>query len=194
MRLLFTITLLFILSNTTWSQDSMGKLNTKDSVFSTRKHIPSTATKRSAMIPGWGQIYNKQYWKLPLVYGLLAVPAATYVYNNDMYAKTKFAYEARFKETNGDPSDVSKIDPLIKNLSASSLQSYRNIFRKDRDYSIMWMVLAWGINVVDATVSGHLKEFDISNDLSLKVQPHFQPQFQQTGISLQFHLKNHSIR
>jgi hypothetical protein len=58
----------------------------------------------------------------------------------------------------------------------------------------MWMVLAWGINVVDATVSGHLKEFDISNDLSLKVQPHFQPQFQQTGISLQFHLKNHSIR
>jgi hypothetical protein len=194
MRLLFTITLLFILSTTTWSQDSMGKLNTKDSIFSTHQHIPSTATKRSALIPGWGQIYNKQYWKLPLVYGLLAVPAATYVYNNDMYAKTKFAYEARFKETNGDPSDVSKIDPLIKNLSASSLQSYRNIFRKDRDYSIMWMVLAWGINVVDATVSGHLKEFDISNDLSMKVQPHFQPQFQQTGISFQFQLKNHSTR
>jgi len=194
MRLLLTITLLFILSTTSWSQDSTRMMKTKDSVFSIRKHVPSTATKRSALIPGWGQIYNKQYWKLPLVYGLLAVPAATYVYNNDMYAKTKFAYEARFKETNGDPSDVSKIDPLIKNLSASSLQSYRNIFRKDRDYSIMWMVLAWGINVVDATVSGHLKEFDISNDLSMKVQPHFQPQFQQTGISFKFQLKNHSTR
>ena len=158
------------------------------------KIIPRQATLKSLMIPGWGQIYNKQYWKLPLVYGLLAVPAATYVYNNDMYTKTKFAYEARFKETNGDPSDVSKIDPLLKNLSASSLQSYRNIFRKDRDYSIMWMVLAWGINVVDATVSGHLKEFDISNDLSMKIQPHYQPQYQQTGISFQFQLKNHSSR
>jgi hypothetical protein len=193
MRLFITITLLFILS-TTWSQDSTRKINPKDTLFLSQRHIPSKATKRSAMIPGWGQIYNKQYWKLPLVYGLLAVPAATFVYNNDMYTKTKFAYEARFKEANGDASDVNKIDPLLKNLTASSLQSYRNIFRKDRDYSIMWMVLAWGINVVDATVSGHLKEFDISNDLSMKVQPHFQPQLQQTGISFQFQLKNHSTR
>jgi hypothetical protein len=111
-----------------------------------------------------------------------------------MYKKTKFAYEAKFKEAAGDASDVAKIDPLLKNLSASSLQSYRNIFRKDRDYSIMWFILTWGINVIDATVSGHLKEFDINNDLSFKIQPTYQPQFKQAGLALQFHLKNNHSR
>jgi len=193
MRLLFTFTLLLILGLNAWSQDST-KIISKDSTLVIRKHIPSTATKRSALIPGWGQAYNKQYWKIPLVYGVTAIPAATYIYNNDMYKKTKFAYEAKFKEAAGDASDVAKIDPLLKNLSASSLQSYRNIFRKDRDYSIMWFIVTWGINVIDATVSGHLKEFDINNDLSFKIQPTYQPQFKQTGLAFQFHLKNNHSR
>ena len=193
MRLLFTLTLLFILVLNAWSQDST-KAITKDSTLVIRKHIPSTATKRSALIPGWGQAYNKQYWKIPLVYGVIAIPAATYIYNNDMYKKTKFAYEAKFKEAAGDASDVAKIDPLLKNLSASSLQSYRNIFRKDRDYSIMWILVTWGINVIDATVSGHLKEFDINNDLSFKIHPTYQPQFKQAGLALQFHFNNNHSR
>ena len=193
MRLLFTLTLLFILVLNAWSQDST-KTVTKDSTLVIRKHIPSKATKRSALIPGWGQAYNKQYWKIPLVYGVIALPAATYIYNNDMYKKTKFAYEAKFKEAAGDLSDVAKIDPVLKNLSTSSLQSYRNIFRKDRDYSIMWMIVTWGINVIDATVSGHLKEFDINNDLSFKIQPTFQPQFKQAGLALQFHFNNNHSR
>jgi hypothetical protein len=193
MRLLFTLTLLLILVLNAWSQDST-KMITKDSTLVLRKHIPSTATKRSALIPGWGQAYNKQYWKIPLVYGVIAIPTAAYIYNNDMYQKTKFAYEAKFKEAAGDPSDIAKIDPLLKNLSASSLQSYRNIFRKDRDYSIMWFILTWGINVIDATVSGHLKEFEINNDLSFKIQPTFQPQIKQAGLALQFHFKNNHSR
>jgi len=193
MRLLFTFTLLLILVLNAWSQDSTKMIN-KDSTLVLRKHIPSTATKRSALIPGWGQAYNKQYWKIPLVYGIIAIPTAAYIYNNDMYQKTKFAYEAKFKEAAGDPSDIAKIDPLLKNLSASSLQSYRNIFRKDRDYSIMWFILTWGINVIDATVSGHLKEFEINNDLSFKIQPTFQPQIKQAGLALQFHFKNNHSR
>ena len=193
MRLLLFFTLLLILQQNAWSQDST-RVVKKDSTFSLHKHIPSTATKRSALIPGWGQAYNKQYWKIPLVYGIISIPTITYIYNNDMYSKTKFAYEARFKEASGDASDVEKIDPVLKNLSASSLQSYRNMFRKSRDYSMMWFVLTWGINVIDATVSGHLKEFDITNDLSLKIQPTYLPQFNQAGLSLQFHLKNSQSR
>ena len=193
MRLLFTFTLLLILGLNAWSQDSTQSIK-KDSTLIIRKHIPSKATKRSALIPGWGQAYNKQYWKIPLVYGVIAIPAATYIYNNDMYKKTKFAYEAKFKEAAGDLSDVAKIDPVLKNLSTSSLQSYRNIFRKDRDYSIMWFILTWGVNVIDATVSGHLKEFDINNDLSFKIQPTYQPQFKQAGLALQFHFNNNHSR
>ena len=175
MRAFFSILLLFTIQVSGLGQTTINTTDTTIAV-SLKHHIPKIATQRSAIIPGWGQIYNRQYWKVPLVYGVLAIPAATYQYNADLYTKAKFAYEARFKEANGDNSDISKIDPTLKNLSIASLQSYRNIFRKDRDYSIMWFILGWGLNVLDATVSGHLKEFDINNDLSLKIQPSYQPQ------------------
>jgi len=142
------------------------------------------------MMPGLGQLYNKQYWKLPIVYGALAIPVATYIYNNDIYNKTKFAYTAKFKAQNGDNSDLDKIDPSLKNLSIGSLQSYRNSFRKDRDYSVLWFILVWGLNVVDATVSGHLKEFDVNSNLAVSLHPIVEPQIHQTGLSLQFHFKN----
>jgi hypothetical protein len=193
MKVFFSILLLCLLHSSSFGQDN--SIATDSTQLTTVKHhIPKIATQRSAILPGWGQAYNKQYWKLPLVYGVLAIPAATYQYNADLYSKAKFAYEARFKEANGDKSDVSKIDPTLKNLGLASLQSYRNIFRKDRDYSIMWFILGWGLNVLDATVSGHLKEFDINNDLSLKIQPSYQPQFRQAGLSLQLHLKNNSTK
>lgn len=190
MRPILIIILLCFFQSNARSQDSTQPLQ-RDTLL---HHIPSRATKRSALIPGWGQAYNKQYWKIPLVYGILAIPASTYVYNNDLYLKSKFAYEARFKELNGDASFVSAIDPQLKNLSLGSLQSYRNVFRKNRDYSIMWFILAWGLNIVDATVYGHLKEFDISQQLALKIEPYSNPLLKQSGLSLQLRLKHHSTK
>jgi len=154
-----------------------------------KKHNPRIATRRSAMIPGWGQAYNREYWKIPLVYGVLAIPTGLYFYNNNLYKKTKFAYEARFKEAAGDPSDVASIDPQLKNLSITSLQSYRNAFRRDRDYSILWFLLAWGLQVADATVFAHLKQFDVSNDLTMELTPVFNPLTRTPGIGLTLNLK-----
>ena len=193
MKAFFSILLLSLIQLSGFGQ-SINSTTDTTLAIPIKRHIPRIATQRSAILPGWGQVYNKQYWKVPLVYGVLAIPAATYQYNADLYSKAKFSYEARFKEANGDNSDLSKIDPTLKNLSLASLQSYRNIFRKDRDYSIMWFILGWGLNVLDATVSGHLKEFDINNDLSLKIQPSYQPQFRQAGLSFQLHLKNNSSK
>lgn len=180
MKAFYTILFLLCMQQTLWAQDS---------TIQYKIHSPKKATNRSAILPGLGQAYNKQYWKIPLVYGVLSVPVVTYIYNNDLYAKTKFAYEARIMEANGNNSNVSKIDPTLKNLSAGSLQSYRNIFRKNRDYSIMWFILAWGINVVDASVSGHLKAFDVSNNLSIKMAPMRADTYQQAGLSLQLNWK-----
>ena len=193
MKAFFSILFLCLIQSSLFGQANP---RSTDSTIATsiKHHIPKIATQRSAILPGWGQAYNKQYWKIPLVYGVLAIPAATYQYNADLYTKAKFAYEAKFKAANGDNSDIAKIDPTLKNLSLASLQSYRNIFRKDRDYSIMWFILGWGLNVLDATVSGHLKEFDINNDLSLRIEPTIQSQLRQTGISLQFNLKNTHAR
>lgn len=74
------------------------------------------------------------------------------------------------------------------------MQSYRNAFRRDRDYSILWFFIGWGINVVDATVFGHLKEFDVSDNLSMRIEPMIQPQLRQTGLSIHFNLKNTQTR
>ena len=169
-----------------WGQDS-AYIKRADTIV---HHNPRLSAKYSAMLPGLGQIYNKKYLKLPIVYGALAIPVATYIYNDDIYNKTKFAYSAKFKAQNGDNSDLAKIDPTLKNLSLGSLQSYRNMFRKDRDYSVLWFILGWGLNVVDSSVSGHLKEFDISPNLAMSVKPTVQPQYHQTGLSLQLHFKN----
>lgn len=149
-------------------------------------HKPKIATRRSAMIPGWGQAYNKEYWKIPIVYGILAIPTVAYFYNTTYYNRTKFAYEARFKAQNGNFSDTANIHPELKGLSIGSLQNYRNSFRRDRDYSILWFILAWGLQVADATVFAHLKHFDVSNDLSMQVSPQFNPATRTPSIALNF--------
>lgn len=156
-----------------------------------KKHDPRIATRRSALIPGWGQAYNREYWKIPLVYGVLAIPTGLYFYNNSYYKKTKFAYEAMFKAAgpNKDSTDLPLIDPQLKNLSITSLQSYRNAFRRDRDYSILWFLLAWGLQVADATVFAHLKQFDVSNDLTMELTPVFNPLTRTPGLGLTLNLK-----
>jgi hypothetical protein len=150
------------------------------------KFRPQVATRRAAILPGWGQATNKEYWKIPLVYGVLAIPGALYFYNDSWYNKTKYAYEAKFPAPAPtlDSSGLAGIDPQLKNLGLASLQSYRNTFRRDRDYSILYFILAWGLQVADATVFAHLKQFDVSDDLSLQVKPQFNPNTRTPGLGL----------
>jgi hypothetical protein len=156
-------------------------------------HNPKIATRRSALIPGWGQAYNRQYWKIPIAYGIIAIPVVMYVYNNDYYKKMKFAYDARYKEQFlNDNSDVPKIDPELVNLPINSLLNYRNVYRRDRDYSVLFFLIAWGFQVADATVFAHLKQFDVSNNLSMQVRPQLDPISKNAGLSLTFQLKSHS--
>jgi len=156
-------------------------------------HNPKIATRRSALIPGWGQAYNRQYWKIPIAYGIIAIPVVMYVYNNDYYKKMKFAYDARYKELFlNDNSDVPKIDPELVNLPINSLLNYRNVYRRDRDYSVLFFLIAWGFQVADATVFAHLKQFDVSNNLSMQVRPQLDPISKNAGLSLTFQLKSHS--
>lgn len=184
------------LSNTNvFSKDTLVKKDSLKKAEELKKHIPKIATRRSAILPGWGQAYNKQYWKIPVVYGILAIPTVAYLYNNSMYKKARFAYDAMFKAqvpmaTAADSVDYFLIDPQFKGLSITSTQSYRNAFRRDRDYSILWFILAWGLQVADATVFAHLKHFDVSNDLSMQISPTFNPQTRTPGFGLVMNIKN----
>jgi hypothetical protein len=157
-----------------------------------RKHSPRVATKRSLILPGWGQAYNREYWKIPIVWGALGTAAGFWIHNNTWYKRTRFAFTlvvdtntARYGEIH--PKLIS--ERTGKPLDAQSLQFYRNQFRKNRDYSLLYFFALWALNVADATVFAHLKEFDVSDDLSLRVMPDFDPVKKSTGFSLSLNVK-----
>src|SRR5215471_3790237 len=135
-----------LLDTLTPKKDNATKALAKKDSLIEKKHDPHKATIRSAIIPGWGQAYNREYWKIPIVYGALAVPASLFIYNNKWYQKTKDAYEIL---VNG--GDTSAIDPKLQGLSPETLQYYRIDIRKNRDYSTIFFLLVWGLNIVDAT-------------------------------------------
>lgn len=158
-----------VVFNTT-NSFSQSKTETK-SAADTAKKVRSIAAKaaiRSAILPGLGQIYNKKYWKLPLVYGALAIPVSTFKYNSDWYTKTRFAYTTR---VTNDTANFKNIARELQPISTEALRTYRNSFRKNMDFSVLGLLLMWGLNVVDATVDGHLRTFNISDDLTMSIQP-----------------------
>lgn len=147
------------------------KSNRYDSALS--QHSPRTAAIRSAILPGLGQIYNKKYWKLPIVYGALGACAGVFSYNLNNYQDTRFAYRVKYnmRVNRTDSALFTQINPLLKPIDEESLRYYRDQFRRDIDYSVLFFVLLWGLNVVDATVDAHLKSFDVGPDLSLQIKP-----------------------
>jgi hypothetical protein len=139
-----------------------------------RAFSPKKATIRSALIPGWGQVYNKKYWKVPIVYGALGVAGGIFLYNLKNYREIRFAYAAKYKAsigtTHADSADYFNIKPYLLPFNLNSLRSFRDEFRSNIDYSVLAFLLLWGLNVVDATVDAHLKLFDVSPDLSLRLK------------------------
>jgi len=142
-----------------------------------KKNDPHKATIYSAILPGLGQVYNKKYWKVPIVYVALGIPAYTYFYNKSWYEKTQYALAVTINGSKGDSLNAvdPKLRPLVDAGATNSIINYRNEFRKDQDYSVLFFLLFWGLQIVDATVDAHLKDFNVNNDLSFHVRPNFLP-------------------
>ena len=160
-----------------------------------KKHDPRKATLYSTFLPGLGQIYNHKYWKLPLVYAAVGIPAYTYFYNKGWYQKCQFALAIVDNYANlgtAVPDNVlatvdPKLRPFVQYSDDNGLRSYRNEFRKDQDYSVLFFLLFWGLNIVDATVDAHLKDFNVNSDLSFRIKPMIMPgPTPSAGITLAF--------
>jgi hypothetical protein len=173
--------------------DSLNKIAqpvTDKKVDSTLKvHSVRRAVISSAILPGLGQIYNKKYWKLPLVYGALGITSYIFFDNLQVYRDSRFAYKAKYKASlpvgrGRDSSDYSKIKPEYLPVSLEGLRRNRDQFRKYLDYSVLFFVFFWGLNVVDAAVDAHLKSFDVSDDLSLKLKAGYSEMAGTKGISI----------
>ena len=135
-------------------------LNYKGAVHDTRK-----ATVLSAIFPGAGQIYNKSYWKLPIVWGGMAAFGYIIDYNNRGYQRFKNAYNAL---TDGDPNTV---DEFQGRYDASFLQNTRDSYRRYRDLGIIMISGFYLLNIIDAHVEAYLRRYDISDNLSMRVEP-----------------------
>jgi len=171
---------------------------TKKNIFNkydsaTNAHPPKAAAFRSAVLPGWGQAYNKKYWKIPIVYAALGITGFIFFDNLKTYKEYKFAYAARFKAEQQPPArdstDYHQLKEIYKLISPESIRTARNRFRQYVDYSALFFILFWGLNVVDATVDAHLKSFDVSPDLSLQIKPGHSEMAGTNGISLVLHIK-----
>lgn len=149
----------------------------------TAAYSPRRATYRSAILPGWGQATNKKYWKIPVVYAALGTTTFIFFRNVKQYNEAK---NALANAIDGNPANDSLIPQpyyAVKD-QPDRIKSFRNQVRQNVDYTVLFFILFWGLNVVDATVDAHLKTFDVSDDLSLQIKPGYSQLANTNGISL----------
>lgn len=138
---------------------------------------PKRAMWLAIVLPGAGQIYNRKYWKLPIVYGgfIGCLYAATW--NNQMYHDYQQAY-MDIMDDNPQTHSYDQFLHLGKTVDETNIDDYRQLFKRRKDYyrryrdlSIFIMIGVYALSIIDAYVDASLSEFDISDDLSLRIQP-----------------------
>lgn len=159
-----------------------------------RPHPPIVAAYRSAILPGWGQAYNKKMWKIPIIYGGLAV-GGYFLYDN--FTKMNSFTEAYVFFIDDDSDFVP--DPVVTNLiktgiTEPKLLKGRDLYRNRFEISIFLTTALYLLNIIDATVDGHLFEFDQemmeNEDLSFRISPFIEPTAQrETAYGLSLSLK-----
>ncbi|MEA1785070.1 DUF5683 domain-containing protein [Arenibacter sp. GZD96] len=149
-----------------------------DSVLYKRKEInplaPSKAAFYSAVIPGLGQIYNRRYWKVPIVYAAIGTGVYAYTWNNDQYNRFRDAFKSRqagftndeFFDLNGDGNPNG-----LPDFSNEALESGQERFQRDRDLALLITIGLYVLNIVDANVDAHLKQFNVDDNLSMDFKP-----------------------
>ncbi|MCP4976919.1 MAG: hypothetical protein GY931_12220 [Maribacter sp.] len=151
----------------------------QDTIFEKRKKInplaPSKAAFYSAVLPGLGQIYNKRYWKVPIVYAVIGTGVYAYTYNDDLYDRFRTAFKRRqagftddeFYDINGD--NPIGADP---DLDTDDLERQQENYQRDRDLALVITIAMYALNIIDANVDAHLKQFNIDEDLSMDFKPY----------------------
>lgn len=147
-------------------------------------HSPKKATLYSAVLPGLGQAYNKKYWKIPIVYAGFAGCAYLIISNNTEYRKFVDAYAYVDAGSVGDPPNE-----YATQYELTSLLNGQYAYRRSLEQSVIYTVVWYALNIIDATVDAHFFNFDISEDLSMDLAPILLPSYTSqynTGLSLTF--------
>jgi len=159
------IMILFLLGTIAMAQKTTLNQPVPDSILE-KQHSPTKATIMSLCLPGLGQIYNKKYWKVPVIYAGIGIFTYLIVFNTDYYLTYKSAYIESF---NGD--STGNYSDIVKKYPKESILSAREYYRRNLEITIIFTAIWYILNIVDAAVDAHLFTFDIKNDLSLRIEP-----------------------
>lgn len=167
---------------------SLGITNQQDSLIPKSVYSPKKAIVRSAILPGWGQVTNRKTWKVPLVYGALGSAVYLFSRNLSQYREAKMAYSLAID--NIPENDIQIPQPYYSvRTQPERIRVFRNQVRQNMDYSILFFIACWGLNVVDAAVDAHLKTYDINESLSLSFKVGQSAVSGQHGLGLLLQIK-----
>ncbi len=163
--ILFLLSFLWSLNGNSQPDDTLSIIIDTADVVPSREvtHSPRKASIYSSVLPGLGQIYNKKYWKVPIVYAGFAGLGYGVYYNATGYEDYKKTY--KYMVENG-------LDEY-EGQSFREVEWYKNTHRRYRDLYVIMTAGFYVLQVIDATVDAHLFDYDISDDLSFKIDPVF---------------------
>jgi hypothetical protein len=148
-------------------KDSIADLKAKKKLLRPMNE-PLRAALLSATLPGLGQYYNRSYWyiKVPIIYGTAGILGWVIKQNHQNYVLFRDTYLYV-----SDNNPLTEPNPRYANFTRDNLRNNRDRFRRDRDFNIILCVVLYGLNMAEAAATAHLKNFDVSQDLSLQVSP-----------------------
>lgn len=153
--------------------DSLVNVVFKDSIKASRKAkrmerfdvlSPSKAAFYSAILPGLGQAYNRKYWKIPIVYGLIGTSVYFYDRNSKDYNRYRNAYKRRLAGFED--------DEFFGYIEDEGLRNAQKTLKRNKELSMLLTIGAYVLNIIDANVDAHLMRYNVSDDLT--VTPHYQ--------------------
>jgi hypothetical protein len=165
---LFIISFLFLaICNQVVGQELEGKIVEEEKIELLDDVVsdpvaPSRAAFYSSIVPGLGQIYNKKYWKVPLVYAGMGVPIYFWADNQRNYVRYRDEYKRRLQGI----KDTS--DPTFGGLDDQRLIDAQNYYRRSRDLSVVITIGVYILSIVDANVDAHLMQFNVNDKLTIK--------------------------
>ncbi len=179
-------------------EDTISATTTETPIAEQWRPDPMRAVWMGTIIPGYGQIYNRAYWKLPIVYGAFMGCAYAISWNNRMYQDYKQAYRDILTDTDG--TKTSYLDMLPDGYTLEMMggkENYTRVlkngndtYRRYRDLSIVATVLVYALSIIDAYVDAQLYDFDISTDLTMNISPQlYQDDFNNRSAELHFAIK-----
>ena len=129
---------------------------------------PSKAAFYSAILPGMGQIYNKKYWKAPIVWGVLGGTTYLYIDNNSIYKRYRTAFKLRKAGLQDEFTLIDAAGNTTVLISEAGLESAQKQLRENRDLALLSSVLVYVLQIVEASVNAHLLQFNTDDNLTFK--------------------------